>query len=109
MCNEVDFSHTEAAAKLIFLTHENVIKIVYNDASKQSVVGTVDRSVYPRTGSVDFPDNAATPFWYYSKEGAIYWGEDKGGNVWQGGVLGGCMERTFGEFFPFLLFFWPFF
>ena len=97
MCNEVDFSHTEAAAKLIFFAHENQIKIIYSDASKQPVVGTVDRSVYPRTGSVDFTENTATPFWYYSKEGAIYWGEDRGGNVWQGGVLGSCMDRTLGE------------
>ena len=97
VCNEIDFSHTEAAAKMFFTALDNQIRIVYNEGTQPAVIGTVNRTVYPRRGSANFTENTATPFWYYPREGALYWGQDRGQNVWQGAKLGACMDRPYGE------------
>ncbi|KAL5247349.1 hypothetical protein ACHWQZ_G019273 [Mnemiopsis leidyi] len=96
VCNEIDFSHTEAAAKMFFTALDNQIRIVYNEGTQPAVIGTVNRTVYPRRGSANFTENTATPFWYYPREGALYWGQDRGQNVWQGAKLGACMDRPYG-------------
>ena len=34
------------------------------------------------TGYINFPDDRRYSFWYYTKEGTIYWDKDKGPSKW---------------------------
>ena len=73
------------------------MKIIYNDKAK-SDAGTVNRTVYPRTGSIKLGEaETDTKFWYYPKEGKIYWDTDRGSNVWSDGVLSQCLDRPNGK------------
>ena len=73
------------------------MKIIYNNKAK-SDTGTVNRTVYPRTGSVKLGEaETDTKFWYYPKKGKIYWETDMGPNFWSDGVLSLCLDRPDGE------------
>jgi len=48
--------------------------------------GNIDQSVYPQTGTVNFPDESEREFYYYPDEAVIYWNADKGNtdDTWTG-------------------------
>jgi len=64
----------------------NQLYLNNSESVRPDATGYIDESVYPQTGSVNFPDDRTYQLYYYPDEATIYWDRPRGqtSNIWRG-------------------------